>query len=190
MNTWHFLLLNLQGAMWASVWTFQQSHNVNLTYCLKSSLLLAFSFLFVWLIKLKYTSHPSHHQDCFRGSYVILRSWKGRLWSSEILGELRPFFIRWPKQPNPPPNGYIVTLIKFIHTKVSTCFLCGEKFYHQGYPDAPRDLIVMETCFYLPCSRERTLSNEFSNDLLMFICIYFCTWSLLCTSTCLNRTIG
>ena len=27
--------------------------------------------------------------------------------------------IQQPKQPNPPPNGYIVTLLKFIHRGVS-----------------------------------------------------------------------
>ena len=41
------------------------SHRLNLTCCFKSCQLPAFCFLlvclFVWLIKLKYFSHPSHH---------------------------------------------------------------------------------------------------------------------------------
>ena len=41
---------------------------------------LHFAFcLFVWLIKLKYVPHLSSHQDCFRGSYITLRGWKGGL---------------------------------------------------------------------------------------------------------------
>ena len=32
------------------------------------------------------TAHyPSHHYDCFRRSYVVLRGWKENLWSPEIL---------------------------------------------------------------------------------------------------------
>ena len=29
--------------------------------------------------------------------------------------------VQQPKLPNPPPNGYIVTLLKFIHSNASTC---------------------------------------------------------------------
>ena len=81
-----FHLLNWQGVcpMWAIsisfvyivllFWAFPQPHKLNLTFRLKSFLLLDFAFcLFVWLIKFKYVSHPSHDYDCFRGSYVILR---------------------------------------------------------------------------------------------------------------------
>ena len=62
MNTWEFHLLNWLGVhlMWVIsfsfvyigllVWTFLQSHKLNLTYCLKSSLLLAFCFLFVCMV--------------------------------------------------------------------------------------------------------------------------------------------
>ena len=54
------------------LWIVPQSQKVNLTYCLKSSLFLTFSFcLFVWLIRLKCSSHLSHHSDFFRRSYVI-----------------------------------------------------------------------------------------------------------------------
>ena len=51
---------------------FLQLHKLNLTYSFKSSLLLAFCFLFICLMKIKCTHHRSHHQKCFRG-YVILR---------------------------------------------------------------------------------------------------------------------
>ena len=85
--------------------------------------------------------------------------------------------VQQPKQPNPPPNGYIVTLLKFVHRNVSTCYSCGGKFYHQGYPDAPGDLIVVsktKRVFVNPVTHERTQSNEFSNVYFHFnfACIF------------------
>ena len=70
--------------------------------------------------------------------------------------------VQQPKQPNSPLNGYIVTLLKFVHRNVSTCYSYGGKFHHQGYPDAPGDLIVSETkrAFVNPVTHERTQSNE------------------------------
>ena len=62
MNSWQFHLSNLQrvGRVWAIsvsfvytgllVWAYLQSHNLNLTYCLKSCLLLVLCFLFVCMI--------------------------------------------------------------------------------------------------------------------------------------------
>ena len=48
---------------------------------------LDFAFcLIVWLIKLKCTSHPSHHKDRFWGSYVIVRSRKGGTLEPRITG--------------------------------------------------------------------------------------------------------
>ena len=85
--------------------------------------------------------------------------------------------VQQPKQPNPPPNGYIVTLLKFVHRNVSTCYSCSGKFYHQGYPDAPGDLIVVsktKRVFVNPVTHERTQSNEFSNVYFHFnfACIF------------------
>ena len=62
MNTWQFHLSNWQGVgpVWAMsisfvytgllVGAFSQSHKLNLTYCLKSSPLLAFCFLLVCMV--------------------------------------------------------------------------------------------------------------------------------------------
>ena len=85
--------------------------------------------------------------------------------------------VQQPKQLYPPPNGYIVTLLKFFHRNVSTCYSCGAKFYHQGYPDAPGDLIVVsktKRVFVNPVTHERTQSNEFSNVYFHFnfACIF------------------
>ena len=59
-NTWQFHLSNWQdmGLMWAIsfvysellVWAFPQSHRLNLSYYLKSSLLLAFCFLLACVV--------------------------------------------------------------------------------------------------------------------------------------------
>ena len=79
--------------------------------------------------------------------------------------------VQQPKQPNLPPNGYIVTLLKFVHRNVSTCYSCGGKFHHQGYPDAPGDLIIVsktKRVFVNPVTHERTQSNEFSNVYFRF----------------------
>ena len=62
MNTWEFHLSNWQGVgpVWVIsvsfvytgllVLAFPQSHRLNLNYCSKFSLLLAFSFLFVCMV--------------------------------------------------------------------------------------------------------------------------------------------
>ena len=73
-----------------------------------------------------------------------------------------------PKQPNPPSNGYIVTLLKFVHGNVSICYSSGGKFYHQGYPDAPGDLVVVsktKRVFVNLVTHERTHQM----NLVMFI---------------------
>ena len=65
-----------------------------------------------------------------------------------------------------PPNGHIVTLLRFIWSNVFTYYSCGEKFYHQGYPDALGDLIVVlktKRVFDNPATHERTQSNKISN---------------------------
>ena len=37
--------------------------------------------------------------------------------------------VQQPKQPNLPPNGYIVILLKFVYSNISICQSCGGKFY-------------------------------------------------------------
>ena len=79
--------------------------------------------------------------------------------------------VSWLLQINPPPNGYIVTLLKFVHSNVSTFYSFSGKFYHQGCPDTPGDLIVVlktKRAFINPITHERTQSNEFTN-----VCFHF-----------------
>ena len=59
----------------------------------------------------------------------------------------------------------LLTLLKFVHSNVFTCYSCGGKFYHQGYPDAPGDSIVVlkiKHVFVNPATWERPHSNEFT----------------------------
>ena len=51
--------------------------------------------------------------------------------------------VQQPKEANPPPNGYIVTLLKFVHSNVSTCYNYSGRLCHQGYPDVPGHLILV-----------------------------------------------
>ena len=102
MKTWQFRLSNLQGvgpmlAIYFFLFTLdcmsEHSHShaglvLHIAWNLPCYLHFAFC-LFVWLIKLKCVSHPSHNYECFRGSCLILRGWKGESWSPELM--------RWPK---------------------------------------------------------------------------------------------
>ena len=48
-----------------------------------------------------------------------------------------------PGFPEPPVAGYIVTLLKFCHRNVASCYGCRGRFFEQGYPSPPRDLVVV-----------------------------------------------
>ena len=60
--------------------------HTNLILLIAWNLCILISVFSVWLIKIKCTPHPSHHWDCFSVQYVILKGWKGRHWSTELLG--------------------------------------------------------------------------------------------------------
>ena len=85
--------------------------------------------------------------------------------------------VQLPKRPNPPPNGYIITLLKFICSNVFTYYGCGVKFYHQIYPEALGDLIVdlkRKRVFVNPATAERAQLNKFSDAYFhfKFACIF------------------
>ena len=85
------------------------------------------------------------------------QSWKVRkdIDPCDVYGSL----VQQPKQPNRPPNGHTVTLLRFIWSNVFTYYSCGEKFYHQAYPDALGDLILVlktKRVFDNPATHERT----------------------------------
>ena len=99
MNTWQLHLSNWKGLGSCRSSPFLLFTQDNISEHFHShtrlTLLIAWNFpcylhfafrLFVRLIKLKRTPHPSHHWNCFSGSCVILRGWKGWPWSSELLG--------------------------------------------------------------------------------------------------------
>ena len=49
----------------------------------------------------------------------------------------------WPSIPDPLPNTYVLTLLRFCHKHVSTYYGCGASFLPQGYPEVPNDLIIV-----------------------------------------------
>ena len=69
------------------IWPFQQSHNPDLSYYLKSSLLLPLCFrFFVWLIKLECTLvYLTIRTVSGNHMYVILRRLKKGPWSPKLL---------------------------------------------------------------------------------------------------------
>ena len=79
--------------------------------------------------------------------------------------------VQQPKRPNPPPNGYIVTLLEFICSNVFTYYSRGGKFYHQVYPDAIGDLIV-EKKMHVFSSIRQLMKGHNQINLVMFISIW------------------
>ena len=45
-----------------------------------------------------------------------------------------------PDTPNPSPNGYELTLLKFCHKNVAKCYGCSGNFFENGYPAVPFNL--------------------------------------------------
>ena len=99
MNIWQFHLLAWQGVGcgWAIfisfiytellVWAFSQSYSLNLTYCLKSSLLHAFCFLLVSMVDQTQMCPSSILSlGLFQGIICNIERLKGGSWSPELLG--------------------------------------------------------------------------------------------------------
>ena len=126
MNFWQFCLSNWQGLrpVWTIsvcfvdkgllVWAFPQLHKLKFSCYLKCSKILAFCFLFVWLIKLKMYPSSISQLGFFQGIICNIEGWKGWAWSPELpedlnwwgggvvvwggwfkRGDVRPLFIPW-----------------------------------------------------------------------------------------------
>ena len=89
MNFWQFYLSNWQGLrpVWTIsvcfvdkgllVWVFPQLHKLKFSCYLKSSKILAFCFLFVWLIKLKMYPSSISQLGFFQGIICNIERLKG-----------------------------------------------------------------------------------------------------------------
>ena len=107
MNTWQFHWQTGKGwglcglspffiyLHWILAWVFPQPHRLNLTYCLKSSLLLAFCFLLVCMVD-QTQMFPSFILPPGLLQEIIcnIERLKGGPWSPELLGG--PKLEGWP----------------------------------------------------------------------------------------------
>ena len=70
-----------------------------------------------------------------------------------------------PDTPNPSPNGYELTLLKFCHKNVAKCSGCSGNFFENGYPAVPFDLVVVSKTkrdYVDPKTRQKTKSPDFT----------------------------
>ena len=70
-----------------------------------------------------------------------------------------------PKHPDPLPNAYVLTLLRYCHKNVSSCYGCSSLFRSQGYPDAPHDFVVVSKThrsYIDPATHKRMRSDQMS----------------------------
>ena len=74
--------------------------------------------------------------------------------------------IATPKQsyPNPLPNQYVLGILQFCHKQMSFCYGCDCKFYIDGYPEPPSDLVIVSSMrrSYIDSNHQRVVSPQFS----------------------------
>ena len=62
------------------------------------------------------------------------------------------------------PNQYVLGILQFCHKQVSVCYGCGCKFYIDGYPEPPSDLVIVSSMrrSYIDSNHQRVVSPQFS----------------------------
>ena len=71
-----------------------------------------------------------------------------------------------PGLPQPTANGYMLSLLRFCHRNVAKCYQCGGKFYENGYPRPPLDMVIVtktQRWYIHPTTKARVQSNELTN---------------------------
>ena len=65
---------------------------------------------------------------------------------------------------NPLPNQYVLRILQFCHKQVIVCYGCGCKFYIDGYPEPPSDLVIVSSMrrSYIDSNHQRVVSPQFS----------------------------
>ena len=72
----------------------------------------------------------------------------------------------YPTFPNPPPNSYVIAILKYCHKNVSVCYGCSGRFRENGYPVPPNDMIVVSKTqrhYTDPKTHQKAISTDFSN---------------------------
>ena len=69
-----------------------------------------------------------------------------------------------PSYPNTLPNQYVLGILQFCHKQVSVCYEYGCKFYIDGYPKPPSDLVIVSSMrrSYIDLNHPRVVSPQFS----------------------------
>ena len=69
-----------------------------------------------------------------------------------------------PSYPNTLPNQYVLGILQFCCKQLSVCYGCGCKFYIDGYPEPPSDLVIVSSkrrsC--IDSNYQRAVSPQFS----------------------------
>ena len=71
-----------------------------------------------------------------------------------------------PTFPNPPPNSYVIAILKYYHKNASVCCGCSRSFRENGYPISPNDMIVVsktQTHYTDPKTHQKAIPADFSN---------------------------
>ena len=72
----------------------------------------------------------------------------------------------YPTFPNPPPNSYVIVILKYCHKNVSVCYGCSGRFRENGYPIHPNDMIMVsktERHYTDPNTHQKTIMTDFSS---------------------------
>ena len=72
-----------------------------------------------------------------------------------------PFPPVHPVYPNPPPNCYVLGILKFCHKNVSVCYGCGGRLQNYGYP-VPVVMSKTKRIYIDPVTHQR-FCEQFSN---------------------------
>ena len=66
--------------------------------------------------------------------------------------------------PNPLTNQYVLGILQFCRKQVSVCYGCGCKFYTDGSPEPPSDLVIVSSMrrSYIDSNHQRVVSPQFS----------------------------
>ena len=72
----------------------------------------------------------------------------------------------YPTFPNPPPNSYVIVILKYCHKNISVCYSCSGCFRENGYPIPPNCMIVVSKTqrpYMDRKTHQKAISTYFSN---------------------------